>query len=413
MSTPHPSLFSTPLPYLLTALGYLGAAVLWGLALLHLPEAFSGFWSRWLHVHLAVAGGALQIILGAMLFFLPALLRLPPYPPARHRGFYIGLNLALILLFAGVLTESGILARFGNLLLLFGVMIFGGLLLQGIRRSLGRADLNAWYYGSAMAAFLVGSALADGLLGGPLQAFFNHTSLRSAHLHAMLLGFVGLTAAGTLHNLFPTVLGKPLWSRRLIPWQFFLHGAGVAALVLGLLAPAAAGAAILGGIALLIALTLLTLNLWATALPALARAPVAAYHLLFAASWLTATAGLGLQVGVYPGNAALLMALSHIGMVGFLLQIVMGGAAYLLPVMLALSASKQQFERRTVWTAALNRGNPAQCLLLNLGVLAFLLHAIGALPAGLLVPAYDLSAAAFLLFLGKVTWVMGPWLRRR
>ncbi len=413
MSAPRPSLFTTPLPYLITALGYLGAAVLWGVIPLLVPEALSGFRGRWLHVHLAVAGGALQIILGAMLFFLPALLRLLPYSPDRLRGFYIGLNLALILLFAGVLTESGILARFGNLLLLLGVMIFGRLLLQGIRRSLGRADLNAWYYGSAMVAFLVGSALADGLLGGPLQALFDRASLRLAHLHVMLLGFVGLTAAGTLHNLFPTVLGKPLWSKRLIPWQIVLHGAGVVAMVLGLLAPAAAGATIFGGIALLLAFALLTLNLWATALPTLVRAPIAAFHLLLATLWLTVTAWLGLMAGVLPGGAISLPIFAHIGMVGFLLQIIMGGACYLLPVMLALSASRRQFEHRTTWIAALNRGGLAQCLLLNLGVLALLLHAIGAVPAGLYPPAFYLTAAAFLFFLGKVAWVMGRWLRPR
>jgi hypothetical protein len=39
-------------------------------------------------------------------------------------------------------------------------------------------------------------------------------ALRLVHLHLNTLGFIGLTAIGTLHVLMPTVLGKPDPRRR-------------------------------------------------------------------------------------------------------------------------------------------------------------------------------------------------------
>ena len=69
---------------------------------------------------------------------------------------------------------------------------------------------------------------------------------RLAHLHLNTLGFIGLSAVGTLHVLIPTALGRPdpLAAQRLLrqlPWM--LAGVGAAALAGGL--PAAV---LLGGV---------------------------------------------------------------------------------------------------------------------------------------------------------------------
>ena len=88
--------------------------------------------------------------------------------------------------------------------LLAGVA-FSGWLLRRARRTLGKPH-PGWRWYLAAIACLIG-----GLLLVPLMIVWPERwpSLRLLHLHLNTLGFVGLTAIGTLQVLMPTVLSGP------------------------------------------------------------------------------------------------------------------------------------------------------------------------------------------------------------
>lgn len=179
--------------------------------------------------HAAFAIGAMPLIFAAMSHFVPVLTRSGGAEPAVHR-------LPLVLQAAGAAVVA-VLAGWAPGWALHGALVAGlvatGLFLAwAVRR--GRASLGkphpglAWYVAALGCLALALVAIFTGLLWPAAYG-----ALRLAHLHLNTLGFIGLTAIGTLHVLMPTVLGKPdpqaaLRLRRQLPWA--LAGVACAAL---------------------------------------------------------------------------------------------------------------------------------------------------------------------------------------
>lgn len=187
----------TPLPLLAVA------------ALLSLVSAgvllILGHGAPQLAAHVAFALGVLPLILAAIGYFVPVLTRsgdagLAAWVPAAVA--WSGGALAVIS-FTGDFSPTGL-----SLAALLGGMAALGLgiwMVKRTNRMFGPRHRGLDWYLAAL-AFLLLALLAVALM--PLFPD-QRNALRLFHLHANLLGFVGITALGTLHVLLPTCLGQP------------------------------------------------------------------------------------------------------------------------------------------------------------------------------------------------------------
>ncbi len=155
--------------------------------------------------HLVFAVGILPLIFGAITHFVPVL--------TRSAGAKQSLLLApLLLQLTGGLAfldlsgaapaGSAIAAASGTLLI---AVFLAGWLVRRARRTLGRPH-PGWLWYLAAIVFL---CLA--LLCVPAMSWWPaaRPEFRLLHLHLNTLGFIGLTALGTLQVLLPTVLNSP------------------------------------------------------------------------------------------------------------------------------------------------------------------------------------------------------------
>ncbi len=152
-------------------------------------------------IHLLMALGILPLIMGAMIYFTPVLTRsrVPEWPV---------LLLPFVALLAGGLVTV-CLVWWRYLLLapaLLGLLSCGLLLVWMWRRAhlaLGTPHPGLYWYLFALLSLLSGLIAILGAVLWPEHWL----ALRRFHLHINVLGFVGLTALGTLRVLIPTVAG--------------------------------------------------------------------------------------------------------------------------------------------------------------------------------------------------------------
>ena len=169
--------------------------------------------------HIAFAAGILPLICGAMLHFVPVLTRSGAPAAAAQR-------LPLVFLLAGLLAAAAFLqpAWFNALIhVAAGIAFMAALamaawIVRCSRAALGEPHPGLHWYLSAVLCLAL--ALAGILAMPALPA--QRAALRLAHLHLNTLGFIGLTALGTLAVLLPTAAGKPDpsaagWLRRMLP----------------------------------------------------------------------------------------------------------------------------------------------------------------------------------------------------
>ncbi len=313
--------------------------------------ALSGAASPAAAAHIAFASGVLPLIFGAMRHFVPVLTRGRP-PSARAQ------KIPLAMLGAGLLAAAAFLLpaffQTGIRLAVLAGLTFSLSMLVWVLRC-GRAALGAphpglaWYL-AALGCLVLALLAVLAMDGFPEQ----RAALRLAHLHLNLLGFVGLTALGTLAVLLPTAAGQadPAaagWLRRMLP----LAASGVLL--------CAAGAAWWAPLAYLGALLLfLTVARLGTAW--LRRFP----HALFAAhgaapSLALALAGLMtlLFLGALHGGKRLSGADAVLAFLSaFLLPLVSGAASQLLPLWLkpGVQSDWHRAARATLGRFAVLRG---------------------------------------------------------
>lgn len=192
-----PSGLGQRLPSLMVAL--VATALLSGLLGLVLPQLFTLYPPATLHLVLAL--GIMPLILGAMTYFIPVLTRTGS-PETRDLipplvGLAAGLLIALSLF---------LLYRLYPIAAVVGLIAVGWISWWAWKRAkstLGRPHPGLLWYQLAL------GALALGLLAIIIAAFWPEQwlALKRLHLHLNILGFVGLTALGTLRVLLPTVGG--------------------------------------------------------------------------------------------------------------------------------------------------------------------------------------------------------------
>lgn len=286
--------------------------------------------------HLAFALGAMPLILAAIAYFVPVLTR-GAGPPSWLRVVpllaWLG-GLAMVAGFGGIVglsAASHIAATFAGL----AACIMLLWMRRRARATLGAAHPGLAWYLAAMVFLGAALLVVPAMTLWPEQ----RAALRQFHLHANLLGFVGLTAIGTLQVLLPTAVGRADFraSTRLATDLKF-GGAGVLLLAVGA-ALAVPGmslgwgrqVAVLGALLFMLA-PLRMATYWVAAYSEnIGRLHGAAASLALACLGLIGLmfAGIGHALGFLAGRDA-------VGgfVLAFLLPLVSGAATQLLPVWL-------------------------------------------------------------------------------
>lgn len=279
-------------------------------------------------LHLVFALGAMPLIFGAMTHFIPVL--------TRSRGASPRLAaIPLAALAAGALVVGAFVdprvAEARHAAAGLGLVAASALVVwsRGRRRAmLGQAHPGLAWYDAALVCLAL--ALAAMLAGAIWPQQWG--ALRRLHLHLNTLGFIGMTALGTLAVLLPTASGTPdpeagPWLRADLPLA--LGGTLLTAIGAAWTAPIAGLGALLWG-----AVLLHVGQRWARRY----RADIFSLH--GAAPLLgAALAGLALSLGLGVLDAVSALAAFDAQplfafVAGFLLPLVSGAASQLLPVWL-------------------------------------------------------------------------------
>lgn len=161
---------------------------------------------RWLVVHLFLLGAVTNAIVTWTEHFTITLLRVRQ--PSRRQSAWrlVALNLAVIATLVGVSVPNSVLiiVGAGSLMLVIAIHAYN------LYRLSNRALQNR-FAGTVHFYLAAASCLMLGVLFGVLSAFQKdgsalRDSLHVAHLHANLLGWVGVTVIGTLFTFWPTIL---------------------------------------------------------------------------------------------------------------------------------------------------------------------------------------------------------------
>ncbi|UZN05105.1 multicopper oxidase domain-containing protein [Cellulomonas sp. S1-8] len=346
-------------------LAWLVAAAVAAVAHRWLPEA------GWLLVHLPLLGAVTTAILVWSQHFADTLLRHPA--PRRALARRLGLH-----------TAGALAVVVGHLASLTPVLVAGGLAVAaaGVAQAVGitrqrRGALPSRFGHLAGAYVAAGLLLVPGVACGVAMAASApapepYARWYVAHVVLTLVGWVGVTVAGTLVVLWPTILHARIddVAERSAARALVLLVAGTlvaaagpatglrAVTVLGLLV-------VLGGIALV---SRVLVRQARTAPPVTFAAGSVAAAVVW---WAASVATLGVVVAVAPtwhDAVPHLSALAPATVAGFAAQVLVGALSYLLPVVLGGGPAVS----RTV-AAELDRSAVVRVVLLNGGLLLFLL----------------------------------------
>jgi len=419
--------FRPPL-FLLTALLWLLASVLLGFYVwiakeVGLPATPQ---LRVIHVHMALVGGVAQMIFGAMLAFIPTFLMVPSDSKKGRVFQYVLLNGGTLGILVGFGTAEYPVVGYSGLAVGLVFLFLFSDTLRMVGKSVQRTGLNLWFYGLAVLALFGGIVLGELVA---FNAFMPDTVnlARLAHLHLNVMGFVTLTIVGTMHNLFPTVAGSRLYSDRLALAAFLTLPLGVGALVSGFII-AEPSFQVIAGFVLFVGVCCYGWNILRTWLASAARSSLPVLHLLCGTGWLFLTVSGGIFLAwnsrtdppEFPTGTAHLMGYSHMALVGFILQTVMGSLSHLLPVILTLNRVKSQKKRQAYLDQLIHlveRGKWIQLAALNLGVAGMLWWGLSSgifgLRAGPTVATVWVSAALLLIGLGFFAVKVGRLLASR
>lgn len=343
---------------------WLGLFAVVGSAHHFLPHAF------WLLVHTLLLGAVTNAVVIWSGHFAASVLRLPEAnrgAPAALR--LVCLNVGAVAVIGGMHTDRWPVVLVGGSLVAAAVTAHAVWLVRLLRRALpGRFSMTVRYYTAAAALLPVGAALgvvmARGDLGGDLPE-----RLLLAHEMINLLGWVGLTVAGTLITLWPTMLrtrvadGAERAGRRALPVLLAGLGAAVAAALLGP-PPLAAPGVVVHAAGLVIAGVP-----WVREARAKVPRSFAAWSVAAGSLWLAGA--LLLLAGVLLSTTSWITVGERTSLLtaplaaGWIAQVLLGALSFLVPVVLgggptAVRAATAGLER--AWPARLTVTNTALLL---------------------------------------------------
>lgn len=162
---------------------------------------------RWLLIHLVLLGAASHAILVWSQHFSFALLQARvTVASRRNQNRRLALfNTGACLVFAGVLSSILALTIAGGAAIAGAIAWHGFSLVTRFKEAIGaRFIVTIWYYLAASVFFIVGIVFGVMLAHGYSDPF--HSQLKTSHAFVNVFGWVGLTILGTLVTLWPTML---------------------------------------------------------------------------------------------------------------------------------------------------------------------------------------------------------------
>lgn len=419
------SLRCTPLTFLLTGFAWLLLSALLAIATLigmvkgtPLPS-----WWKTIHVHGALVGGLLQLVIGGFFLSLARSSELKdPYSESRPRLF-LTLNVAAVALLVGFWLGQMMLVGLAGLVLIGVVLSLLQTLWPHVQEDLNRPAGAGWIYRAALIALLIGLAIGVAMAFRLSQTYYGHARL--LHIHLIVLGFLTVTFVVALHQLIPAVVQKELANLQIARLAIWSLPIGFAVLLAGFVTSSVSFEIAVGSV-LLLGVGICTFNLIITWVRSGLPGNAASDHLLIGVFFLLLATFTGLAMGAnylqnppfLPIGSLHLVAYTHLAFIGFMVQSTCGALSYSLPIVLALSRvpnSKKREPYRAQLEAIMNRWRTVQLGAMSFGtmglsVLATLtwslslgsLYVQGAvwITAGLLL----LSLA---LFTAKLAWAVG------
>ena len=402
-----------PVTFLLTGFTWLVFSSILGLAILiglvrgtPLPP-----WVRLLHVHAALVGGVAQMILGGFLAFIPPLLMTGQKQRDSHPVLFFTINGGAVGMLVGFWRHQYVVVGAAGFLVIGVFLWIARDARRQARQSLNSPPLNLWYYAVALLALLGGLACGETMALGFIRQSYAY--MRLAHIHLNLLGFVTLAIIGTMHNLLPTVLNTSLYSPKLARVVLILMPLGVAVLIGGFMNSSVPIEMAAGGI-LFAGGTLYAVNLVRTWMASAHKGSAASDHLLIGTFFLLFTIILGVLVGanslsnppLMPYGTLHLVAYTHMMLVGFVVNTIMGALSHLIPVTLAVSrvpSNKKRGPYLDQLTTIMDRWRTVQIGGLSLGTMGLALLASLTWNVPLSSPYVQLATwSCFALLLGSL-----------
>ena len=374
-----------PVTFLLTGFTWLVLSSILGLAILiglvrgtPLPS-----WVRLVHVHAALVGGIAQMILGGFLAFIPPLLMTGQKQRDSHPVLFLAINAGAIGMLVGFWLRQSLIVGAAGFLVIGAFLWIARDAWTQARKSLNSPPLNLWYYAVALVALFGGLACGETMALGFTQQSYGY--VRLGHIHLNLLGFITLAIIGTMHNLLPTVLNQPLSSPKLARTVLILMPLGLAVLIGGFMNSSVHIEIVAGGI-LFAGATLYAWNLFRTWMASTHKGNAASDHLLLGTFFLLFTIILGILVAanslsnppLMPYGTLHLVAYTHMALVGFMVNTIMGALSHLIPVTLTVSRVKSNNKRGPYLdqlTAIMDRWRTVQIGGLSLGTMGLALLA--------------------------------------
>jgi nitrite reductase (NO-forming) len=218
--------------------GYLAAAAgaVVGHADLRMPT--------WLALHLLALGAASNAVLVYSRHFAEALLHAGPGPEWPAHARIAGFNVGAVAVLGGVSAGARWLAVAGAAVVVLAVLAHTASLAAMVRHATltGRLRVVTWYYVAAGLSLAVGATLGGAMAGGAVHTVPWQQSVRLAHAHLNLLGWLGLAVVGTQFMLWPAMLRTRMAdsASRIARRVLWVSGTGLAVAVVGLLLTAEA-----------------------------------------------------------------------------------------------------------------------------------------------------------------------------
>lgn len=314
--------------------------------------------SGWLMVHIITLGLITNSILIWSQHFTEALMKIKI--PDEHRGTQVRrifiLNAGILVLMIGMvgqLSVPGLYAATVVGALIVGSMVawHGIYLLKQVRQALpSRFGVTIRFYIVAALLLPLGAAFG-GMIAYPNLSGTLHSQFLLAHEVVNVLGFVGITAVGTLVTFWPTMLRTKMVDKALTHSlrALYLMCGGLALTVVG----AILGMRPLAAAGLVVYLVALLIVAWVMVRTLRTKRPNEYPPMSVGMGFLWLIIGVATtayMVATIPFAQLDVRAVTPIFVVGFLLQLLLGAMSYLLPQRMGggpavVRASNKEFSR--------------------------------------------------------------------
>lgn len=368
-----PSGHGSSSPMLLTGLLWLVGASLLGLAIFigivrgtPLPSSL-----RLIHVHAALVGGVLQLLVGALLMGRAG----STAGGLGSRVLFLAYNAATIGLLAGFTLHDSRLAGVAGLALAVILGLAGRESWRFLRDEQEDA-MRRFYTAFTLLSLLAGLAIGVALAFHWVPTWRGHARL--LHIQFTVLAFLTLSFIGLLQRVVPALLERPAHRAGLDLAVLIVLPGGTAGLLTGFWL-SSVPIQLAAGSLFFLGLVLHTYNQMRTWLQAGQPGGSASDHLLASNGFLLLTAVLGLAVGInvlgstpiLPYGTLHLIAYTHVAFIGFMLQGAIGGLSMALPHWLAaqVSSSKKRGPYLAHLTGIMNTWRALQFFSLSIGTL--------------------------------------------